>query len=198
MRINRNNPALMLGLCTLLCTTLVGITWFITRDNIEQSEQRLLRERLQQVVSGIHYDNDLIQDTLNFPGTQSEMTVYRAFLGSEPVAAVFDTITAEGYAGEIRLLVGVNYDGSVLGVRVINHRETPGLGDDIELSRSDWIRGFDQQSLKSLNERQWRVKKDGGEFDQFTGATITPRAVVNAVYTVLRDYRDHRDTLFDR
>jgi len=116
----------------------------------------------------------------------------------EPVALVIEALAPDGYSGTIRLLVGINIDGSLGGVRVVAHRETPGLGDAIEEERSDWILGFTGKSLQDPPLQKWAVKKDGGAFDQLTGATITPRAVVKAVRQALLYYRDQKDALFAR
>ena len=123
-------------------------------------------------------------------------TVYRARKDGAPVAAVFTSIAPNGYSGTIKLLVGVYYDGSLAGVRVINHKETPGLGDKINEKKTNWILKFKGLSLTNPVESQWAVKKDGGEFDQFTGATITPRAVVTAVKKSLQFFEQNRDELF--
>ena len=114
----------------------------------------------------------------------------------EPVAALFRTVAKDGYSGSIHLLVGVKTNGELLGVRALAHKETPGLGDEINLSRSDWILGFNQRSLDNPILEDWAVKKDGGIFDAFTGATITPRAVVGEVKKTLLYFRDHQDELF--
>src|SRR5690606_4959952 len=118
-------------------------------------------------------------------GTTQPVTVYRAFRGGEPVAALFNSVAPDGYSGEIRLLVGVRVDGSLSGVRVLSHKETPGLGDPIEVRHSDWITRFSGLSLENPPFERWKVRRDGGDFDQFTGATITPRAVVKATRNTL-------------
>ena len=116
--------------------------------------------------------------------------------GDSPIALVMATTAPDGYSGSIRLLVGINIDGSLSGVRVVAHRETPGLGDAIDEDRSDWIRIFDGKSLQDPPEERWAVRKDGGAFDQLTGATVTPRAVVKAVRQALLYYREHQQALF--
>ena len=131
-------------------------------------------------------------------GTDSNSVVYRARLGGEPVAAVFNSIAPDGYSGSIHLLVGVYVDGSLAGVRVVKHSETPGLGDGIEKRKSDWIDIFDGKSLANPGANGWRVKRDGGVFDQLTGATITPRAVVEAVHNTLLYYQRNADMIFQR
>jgi len=124
------------------------------------------------------------------------VTVYRARKGGREIAVVFTVVAPDGYSGAIRMLVGIRADGRLAGVRVVAHRETPGLGDKVEAHKSDWIRDFDNRSLRDPKADGWAVKKDGGVFDQFTGATITPRAVVAAVHSALRYYATHREAMF--
>ncbi len=146
-------------------------------------------------------DNNIASDTLSLPasdllGSEAPTLVYRARLRGEPIAAIFNSIAPDGYSGKIHLLVGVYRDGSLAGVRVIKHAETPGLGDAVEERKSEWIRGFDAKSLGNPDLARWGVKRDGGYFDQFSGATITPRAVVAAVKNTLLYYQQHVDTIF--
>ena len=147
------------------------------------------------------YDNKLFEDTLQVRdekllGTDEAVTVYRARREGKPVALVMAPVAPDGYSGTIKLLVGIGYDGTLTGVRVSAHHETPGLGDAIDEERSDWIFGFDGKSLDNPPLERWRVKRDGGAFDQLTGATITPRAIVKAVKKTLLYYREHRAALF--
>ncbi|MCW8831088.1 MAG: electron transport complex subunit RsxG, partial [Gammaproteobacteria bacterium] len=147
--------------------------------------------------------NDLLTDTIELAadpdlGTTEPSTAYRARKQDNNVAVVFSAIAPNGYNGSIHLLVGVYSDGALAGVRVVKHRETPGLGDGIEAKRSDWILGFNGKSLNNLSEKQWKVKRDGGEFDQFTGATITPRAVVKAVHAALLYFKANNKILFKK
>ncbi|MCW9088054.1 MAG: electron transport complex subunit RsxG [Gammaproteobacteria bacterium] len=192
--------ALILGLFAVTGTALVALTQKGTAERIAENERQALLENLHQVVPPALHDNDLYSDTIKVHdpllGTNKPVTVYRARQGGQPVAAVIASITPDGYGGDIKLLVGIRYNGTLSGVRVIGHKETPGLGDAIEAERSDWILGFSGRSLVDPAEPQWKVKKDGGVFDQFTGATITPRAVVQAVYSTLRYYQKHREKLY--
>lgn len=124
------------------------------------------------------------------------MDVYRARLNGSDSAVIISSQAPNGYNGRISILVGIFFDGTIAGVRVTSHRETPGLGDDVELAKSDWILSFNGKSLKIPLEEKWEVKKDGGNFDQFTGATITPRAIVAAVLNTLKFYEDNQVLLY--
>ncbi len=200
---NSWRSALALGLIAILGTALLAVVNQLTRDRIDEQERRAVLKQLEQLVPAQRYDNAMHDDVYTFvdsrwfPGDQL-VTVYRARRQGQPVAAVFRLLARDGYNGDIRLLVGVNVNGTLAGVRVISHKETPGLGDAIETSRSNWILDFDGRSLDQPQLRDWAVKRDGGVFDQFTGATITPRAVVNAVRRTLEYYADHRDAVFSR
>ncbi|MEN8168931.1 MAG: electron transport complex subunit RsxG [Pseudomonadota bacterium] len=193
--------ALILGLFSVVGTGLVALTFKGTAPRIAENERQALLHSLHQLISPDEHDNDIYTDIVTVTnkallGSKSGVNVYRARMGGQPVAAVIASSAPDGYNGSIKLLVGIRYDGTLAGVRVINHRETPGLGDGIEAKRSDWVLGFNGHSLINPEATGWKVKKDGGQFDQFTGATITPRAVVKAVYNTLRYYQQHRETLF--
>ncbi len=182
-------------------SALLGVTEGSTREQIAANEQAYLIKSLNQVLPPSQFDNDLLSDSIEIQdtdalGTEAPVTVYRARKQGQAVAALFTVVAPDGYSGNIRLLVGVNFNGSLAGVRAVSHRETPGLGDAIEVSRSDWILGFAGRALGQPPVERWRVKKDGGDFDQFTGATITPRAVLKAVKKALIYFAAHRDDLF--
>lgn len=182
---------------------LVALTWERTAPRIVENERHVLETTLNEVLPADAYDNDLVDDAIevrdpDLLGTAQPITVYRAYENGEPVAALFTTVAPDGYGGAIRLLVGVHADGSVSGVRVLSHKETPGLGDPIEVERSDWITHFQGRSLENPEPGRWDVKRYGGVFDQFTGATITPRAVVRAVKNTLIYFREHRDEIFSK
>lgn len=192
--------AALLALFALLGTAVVAYVYGSTEARIAANERAAMLENLNQIVPAGRYDNAILNDviqirepTLNPDGP---VTVYRARRDGLPVAAVLSVVAPDGYSGPIRLLVGVNADGSLAGVRVVSHRETPGLGDAIDARRSDWILGFAGRSLGDPPAAQWAVRKDGGVFDQFTGATISPRAVVKAVKRTLIYFDAHRDALF--
>ncbi len=180
---------------------LVSLSHSFTRERIAQNAQTALLNKLNLLLPRALYDNDLLKDTLQIKdphrlGSTDSLTAYRARKNGKPVAIAFMPIAPDGYAGSIQLLVAIRYDGSLLGVRVISHQETPDLGDPIEEKRSPWIFSFNDRSLSNPTTDKWKVKRDGGVFDQFTGATVTPRAVVRAVYNSLLFYQENRDTLF--
>ena len=131
----------------------------------------------------------------DLPGNDTAI-IYRVFAEGAPVAALFAVTARDGYAGPIRILVGVGIDGTVTGVRIVEHRETPGLGDRIDQSRSDWVYQFDGRSLLNPAEADWLLEVDGGEFDQLTGASVTPRAVIKAIRDTLIYFDAHRDEIF--
>lgn len=191
----------LLGMFAIIGTAILAITHEQTKERIAENERNVLLRNLHAVISPDSHDNELFADTIEVTdtkllGTKKPVTVYRARLNGKPVAAVFAAIAPEGYNGNIKLLVAINMDGTLSGVRVIGHRETPGLGDYIEETRSDWITKFTGLSLRNPDKKGWRVKRDGGEFDQFTGATITPRAIVKAVYNCLRYFKQHQQDVF--
>jgi electron transport complex protein RnfG len=184
-------------------TTLVAFTEYSTSSAIAENERQLLLRNLYALLPSDKLDNDIATDTRRLVastllGTEMETLVYRARQAGEPVAAVFNSIAPNGYSGRIHLLVGVYVDGSLAGVRVVKHAETPGLGDAVEIRKSPWIKSFDGKSLINPKTSGWAVKRDGGNFDQFTGATISPRAVVKAVHNTLLYYQQNADMIFDQ
>lgn len=193
--------ALSLGLVAVIGTTLLSAVNHLTEDRIAQQERRVVLEQLGQIVPPDRYDNDLEDDWISFTDESwfpqgQEVIAYRARRQGQPVAVILRFAAVDGYSGPIGLLAGIRADGSLTGVRVTAHRETPGLGDGIEIGKSDWIRSFDNTSLGNPPGEDWTVRSDGGAFDQFTGATITPRAVVKAVRRALEYHESHRDVLY--
>ena len=194
--------AASLGLVAVVGTTLLSGVDRVTAPHIADQERRVVLEQLGQIVDPDRYDNALHEDWFtftdeaHFPQGQ-QVVAYRARRGGQPVAVILRFAAVDGYNGHIGLLLGIEADGRVAGVRVTSHRETPGLGDAIEAGRSDWILTFNGTSLDNPAPRGWTVRRDGGAFDQFTGATITPRAVVRAVRLALEYHARHRDSLYD-
>jgi electron transport complex protein RnfG len=192
--------AVVLFAAAVLGVGLVALLHEVTRERIDAIARERTLATFREVLQGKAFDNDLLADTLTVTdaellGTTQPVTVYRARRGGETVAIVLAPVAPGGYSGPIRLLVGIAPDGSLLGVRVSQHRETPGLGDGIEARRSSWIQQFTGRSLGDPPPERWRVRKDGGDFDQFTGATVTPRAIVGAVANVLVYFERHRAEL---
>lgn len=196
--------AIAAGLLAAFAATGVGLVAFTelsTRERIAANERAYLMRTLNEIVPAEAHDNDMFSDTIEVSdvellGTPEAITVFRAFSGGRPVAVILTPIAPDGYSGAIKLLVGIAMDGRLTGVRVTSHRETPGLGDGIEAARSDWILGFDGRSLDDPPIGRWAVRRDGGDFDQFTGATITPRAVVKAVSNALLYFEKNGQALF--
>jgi electron transport complex protein RnfG len=190
----------LLALFGLVGTALVALVFEGTQDRIAANIEAATLANLNEILPAERYDNAILEDTVELSDPLlggDDQRVYRARREGKPVAAVFTVVARDGYAGDIHMLVGVQADGEVAGVRVIRHRETPGLGDDIEAARSDWILDFDGRSLGDPPREDWAVRRDGGIFDQFTGATITPRAVVHAVRNTLMYFEDHREQVFE-
>jgi len=195
------HPALLGGIA-LIAGALLVMADAGTREQIAERQAEDLRASLTQVVGDDVHDNSLLADTIvlhapmEFSDNASGTTVYRARKDGKVVAAAFQVI-GMGYSGAIRIMMSVKADGSIMGVRVIQHAETPGLGDKIEAEKTDWINHFAGLSLGNRTLDQWKVKKDGGEFDQFSGATITPRAVVRAVHKGLAYFHAHQAEILD-
>lgn len=186
---------ILLGGFSLIATALLVLGNLATSDAINERAKEDLRASLSQVIPEHLHDNDLLKAPMRIEGDDGvTLIVYRAIHGTE-VKAVAWEVTGAGYAGDIRLILSVDAAGRVLGARVLAHAETPGLGDKIDATRSDWILGFNGLSLGNPPIEQWRVKKDGGRFDAFSGATITPRGVVAAIREGLEFFRRHRTTL---
>ena len=180
---------LILGTFSILGVGLVSATYEVTKERIAYNERLSLLRKLQAMVPPESVDNDMVADRIEVHDKEllgsGTTYVYRGRKNGQPVAAVLTPVVPDGYSGPIKLLVTVRTDGTLGGVRVVAHKETPGLGDKIEEEKSDWIFGFAGKSLGKPPLERWEVKRDGGDFDQFTGATITPRSVVKAVKNTL-------------
>lgn len=193
--------AVILAVLAAVCTAIVATTYRTTAGRIAENAQAHLEQSLAPVLAGLEYDGKLSESTLviplphELPGNEP-VTVYRVFADNNPVAALFVVTAREGFAGPIKLLVGVSASGTITGVRVLEHRETPGLGDLIDSSRSDWVLQFNGRSLENPQTSRWLIRRDGGEFDQLTGASITPRAVIKAIRDTLVYFEHNRDDVF--
>ena len=192
--------AALLAMFGVAGSGLVAFTHDQTRERIAANERQALLRSLEALVPADSVDNDMVTDTLVVRDPErlggTETTVYRGRKGGEPVAMVLNPIVPDGYSGPIKLLVAIRADGTLGGVRVVSHKETPGLGDKIEEQRSDWVYGFEGKSLGDPPVERWKVKKDGGVFDQFTGATITPRAIVQTVKNTLQFAQEQGKKLY--
>jgi len=186
-----------------VCTTLlVSGTFLLTKGRIAVEKRKAEEKALLEIIPRSRHDNSMLDETIAV-GPQSEglglgeeKRIYIARRDGEVIAVIIPATAPDGYTGEIDLVVGVNVDGTIAGVRALSHRETPGLGDKVDLRKSDWVLGFEGRSLDNPTLAGWAVKKDKGVFDQFTGATITPRAVVGATLRVLQFAEENRDILF--
>lgn len=186
---------ILLGGVALLTSAALAFASRATEADIKAAEAADLKQSLAQVLPG-EYENDLLKDTVTLPGKNGDVLVYRGRRAGKVEAVVYRVI-GNGYAGNIVCVMGVSSEGKILGVRVINHKETPGLGDKIEPAKAKWIFDFDGKSLGDPVAEKWAVKKDGGVFDQFAGATITPRGVVNAVKGGLEFFEGNKTQLLD-
>lgn len=194
--ISRN--ALLLGLFAVITTGIVAATYLGTRSDIQNNIRRAEASALLEIIPKSRHDNSMLDDTQlvddsQLLGLHETKKMYFARHHGELVAVIVPATARDGYTGDIDLIIGVNKDGSVAGVRVLAHRETPGLGDKVDHKKSNWLDGFIGKSLLNPTPERWKVKKDKGVFDQFTGATITPRAVTKTVKQALEFVAAHHD-----
>ena len=195
--------AIGLGLFAIITGGTIALTQGLTKDRIQEQAARAEARALFEIIPESQHDNDLLRDVVTLPASErlpveGPVRAWVARKDGRPIGMILPTVAPDGYSGNIRLLVGLDLQGRVLGVRVTSHKETPGLGDRIETRKSDWIYGFDGKSLGNPAPNAWNVKKNGGIFDQFTGATITPRAVVKAVQKTLVYFRQNREIIRER
>lgn len=192
--------SLVLALFAVASTALVTITFALTKDQIAYQQQQQLLTTLNQVIPRSLHDNELYKactlvSSSDALGTEQPMPIYLASLNDKHSGAAIEAIAPDGYSGAIKVIVGVDANSMVTGVRVLSHQETPGLGDKIDTRITRWVDSFLGKSVDNLEDKSWAVQKDGGQFDQFTGATITPRAVVKAVKKAVWFYKTHQDEL---
>ncbi len=197
----------ILAVFAIVCTAIVGLVNELTKDRITAQAQLKLLNTLHSIIEPNRYNNDITQDCVNFSSSllsssengsknkQTNKIAYIARNNSTPIAIAITSTAPDGYNGNIELIVAINMDNSISGVRVLKHQETPGLGDKVEIRKSDWITNFNGKKLLSEKDSRWAVVKDGGMFDQFTGATITPRAVIKAVRNTLHHFKDNKHSL---
>ncbi|HBC3490408.1 TPA: electron transport complex subunit RsxG [Vibrio alginolyticus] len=198
--IRKNGLTLAIFACAT--TGLVAVTQYLTKDQIKVQEQKQLLSVLNQVIPENMHDNALTQacTMVTSPdlGTLRAMPAYLATKNGEPTAIAIESIAPDGYNGEIKVITGIDNQGNILGTRVLNHQETPGLGDKIDLRVTDWILSFTGKQVTESNWNSWKVRKDGGDFDQFTGATITPRAVVKVVRNTVNYVNQSREDILSQ
>jgi len=206
----------ILAIFAIVCTSVVGLVNELTKDKIKAQEQQQLLSTLHSIIVPSRHDNDMTQSCVSFSyssANDSNMpsnsdsknsdsknsnalnTAYIARKNNEPIAIAMTNTAPDGYNGKINLIVAINMDDTISGMRVLKHQETPGLGDKVELRKSDWVTSFNGKKLLSEKDNRWAVVKDGGMFDQFTGATITPRAVVKAVKKSLLYFKNNKQRL---
>lgn len=194
--------AFILGAFAVGGVALVAVTHEMTDERIAANERAAMLRKVAAIIPTDRMDNDPLQDLIEVSAPDllgpETIRVYRIRGKGEPVAVVLNPVVPDGYAGPIKLLVSILANGTLGGVRVLAHRETPGLGDKIETTKSDWILSFNGKSLGDPPEEKWMVKRDGGVFDQFTGATITPRAIVNTVKNSLLFVREQGAALYEQ
>lgn len=186
-----------------IATAMLATTFDITRSEITHNEQQAKRALISQVLPATLHDNDLLESGISLPaddmlGTRIPSHAWVARKQGQATGVVLEAIAPDGYSGDIALLIGMSTDGRITGVRVTAHKETPGLGDYIEITKSRWISQFDGKSLTAPREAAWKVQRDGGSFDARAGATITARAVVKAVNGALHYFVRHRAELLAR
>lgn len=198
--------AVILFLFVVVFTGFLSGAYLWTKPAIDASLAEEKMKLIDEVLPRSAYDNDLLKDALEIPanaalGLDEASTIYRARKGGQACALILEAAAPDGYAGKIRLLVAIAADGSVAGVRVTQHKETPGLGDYIEPKKDKnkerpWITQFNGLSLATVTDREWKVKKDGGRFDSVAGATVTPRAVIKATYKAVKYVAENREQLY--
>lgn len=179
---------------------LIAVTQVSTKSRIEHNVREAQAKALYEIVPRDSIENDLLDDTVAFVapellGHEEPADAYRARRNGEVSTVIMPVVAPDGYSGSINMIVGINRDGTVAGVRVLEHKETPGLGDKVDLKKSDWVLSFNGLTSAGDKDPNWAVQKDGGQFDQFTGATITPRAVVNATGRALAYFRINKAAL---
>ncbi|MGB1197461.1 MAG: electron transport complex subunit RsxG [Thalassotalea sp.] len=193
--------AKLLALFAVACTAVISSVYLITKDKIKSQEEKKLTTTLTHIIDASTYNNNIYQDCIIINDPQLSASSEKAYLAKydqQPIGAAITTTAPDGYNGKIHLIVSIKADGSVSGVRTLQHKETPGLGDKVEIRKHPWIDSFKAKAVLTEKDTRWAVKKDGGMFDQFTGATITPRAVVKAVHKAVVFYKNQQQQLFQQ
>ncbi len=191
---------ILLGLFAIAVAGTIALTEIGTREKRAESLRKVKSKALEQVIPSTLRDNALLDDWIDTHDKallqlKKPQKIYIARKAGKITAFILPTRTPDGYGGAISSIVGIDTKGTIIGVRIISHTETPGLGDKIEIKKSDWVLSFNGKSMANTEKSLWAVKKDKGEFDQFTGATITPRAVVDSVYKAVQFFEANKNTL---
>jgi len=179
----------------IFSTVIIGLVSFVftqTKNKIQENEHQALLQSLQNVLSTDRYDNEISENSIQL----GDLIFYRAYKANTPSAVIIKSTSHQGYSGDIQLLTALDINGSIIAVRILNHQETPGLGDKIELKKSNWLLNFSHKTIADMQKSSWAVKRDQGHFDQFTGATITPRAVVNEVKKMGLFFQKNKTQIF--
>ncbi|EAQ67287.1 electron transport complex protein RnfG [Marinomonas sp. MED121] len=189
-----------LGIFAIVTAGLIAVTQQVTKERIQDNVLHAQQAAFSEILPDQYYDNDLYKSQVTLEpdlllGTKEASFAYIGRIEGEFSGIIFESIAPGGYNGSMSLLVAINRDGVVTGSRVIRHQETPGLGDKIDMKKSDWMRSFENKSFDNLEPKRWKVKRDNGDFDQFTGATITPRAIVKSVKNTLEYFHQHKAEL---
>jgi Na+-translocating ferredoxin:NAD+ oxidoreductase subunit G len=179
----------------------VALIAAFSRERIAANERAWFVAHLDALIPAALRDNDLYADAIMVSDAEllgtTPTLIYRARRSNTPVGAIIAATAPDGYGGPIELLIAVDYQGAVLGVDVLRHTETQGIGDGFAPHRSQWLQKLMGRSLSNPQPKQWTIRKDGGEFDQFTGASVTPRAILKAVRQALEYYALHRESIFN-
>lgn len=200
-RRTRTLGVLALVLVAVAAALLLTLLDRAMQERIDTHAQEWILQRLNMLLPPDAYDNDVLSDVImarapDLLGTIRPVPIYRARRNGEPVAVILHTVAPDGYRGPIELLVAIDPDGTLIGVQVVRHQETPGLGDAFENRSAGWLDEFSGRSLRDPPQQRWAIRPDGGDFDAFTGATITPRAIVKAVRRTLEFQQVKRELLF--
>ncbi len=184
---------------TLICIISIFVLNEITKGKIAVNKQMATLEIINEVIP-LEYDNDIFSDKIELTVPSSinntnRVMAYRARMSGQPVAVGLMSVSTKGYNGNISLLIGLSYEGTLTGVKILQHNETAGFGDQAHQDKTDWLKNFNNAGLAKQKE-QWAIKKDGGEFDQLSGATITSRSIINSVYKILEFYTENRDVFY--
>jgi len=196
-----SKTAITLIAFALVFTTLLAYVFNITKAPIEKSEAAARMALFSQIVPPSMHNNDMLKDSISIApndllGNKQASIANIARIDNAPAAVILEATAHDGYSGDIKLLIAIKYNGEISGVRVLTHKETPGLGDYIDILKGNWIKLFDGESLTKTSDANWNVKKDNGQFDYMAGATITPRAVVKAVHKTLQYFKANKELLF--